>query len=129
MLILKGVIAFGSCFSPAVVAEESTSNAAEPIVMIPVQQRFMLVLQAPRNRGSGWRKVLLLQLLKRHIHDRIRPPIAVIEMPPFGFVDAEAFGLHRLAQQVALPALERRAAEVIRIRAVAELVVAAGHED
>src|SRR6266404_2884709 len=70
-----------------------------------------------------------VQFLKRRVADGVFAPVLVIEMPPFGFVDGEAFGLHGPAKQVAVPALQRSAAGVVGKGARRHFVVGAGHFD
>src|SRR5262249_5193269 len=79
-------------------------------------------------RRSG-EQDLFPQILKRPIQDRVLPPIAVVEVPPLGFKDFEAFGLHGAAQERAAPSLTAWAAEVVGVGAVGKLVVAGNHLD
>src|SRR5215475_6153076 len=67
--------------------------------------------------------VSLFQILKPRILNRILPPVAVVEVPPFHGIDAEALGFECVAQQVAVPALERSFTEIIGERPIAEFVV------
>src|SRR5690606_19004515 len=45
-------------------------------------------------------------LLEGDVEDRVRRPIPVVEVPPLPVVDAEALGLHRVTQHLAVPPLE-----------------------
>src|SRR5712664_3107471 len=53
-----------------------------------------------------------VELFEGNIQDPVFLPILVIEVPPFGLVDGEAFGLHGAAKQIAVPALERGATRI-----------------
>src|ERR1041385_554302 len=68
-----------------------------------------------------------LDPVEGHVADAVAAPILVIEMPPFLRVHGEALRLHRLPQQLAVPALERCAAGILRICTVRALVVGADH--
>jgi hypothetical protein len=46
------------------------------------------------------------QLLETLVQDRIPCPVGMVEVPPFEFVDREAFGLECAPQENAVPALE-----------------------
>ena len=81
----------------------------------------MLVHQAGRTDG--------VKLLEGNIQDRVFLPVLVVEVPPFGFIDGEAFGFHGAAKQVAVPALERGAAGIVGERARRHFIVSAGHLD
>src|SRR5574341_468465 len=65
-------------------------------------------LQASRLTGSRERLQPLVQ-------DRVLLPILEVEMPPLVRVHGEALRFHRLAQLLAVPALEARAAGVVGI--------------
>src|SRR6185312_5127765 len=85
----------------------------------------------PHSLGSGpvVDSPLPSEFLEGRIEDRILAPVLEIEVPPFFFVNGKAFGVHGSAEQVAMPALPRRAAGIIGKRAIRELVVAADHFD
>src|SRR5437899_1816282 len=62
-----------------------------------------------------------------HVEDRVLGPILVIEMPPLKIVDRETLTLHGAAQQLAMPAGERRTAGIIRVRTLGHFVIEADH--
>src|SRR5437867_1292506 len=62
--------------------------------------------QPDNTRGT------LADLLERQIQDWIPPPILIIKVPPFGFIDTEALRFHGAAEQVAVPALQRCASGI-----------------
>lgn len=68
-------------------------------------------------------------VLKRKIAYAILPPVLEIEVPPLRVVHREAILLHGAAQQIAVVALQRRAAELIRTKAIRQLVITADHLD
>src|SRR5260370_39714521 len=76
------------------------------------------------TRGS---LVRLCDLFKPDVQDGIFLPILVVEMPPLLGIDRETFLLHGLAEDGAALALFGRAAGVVGVRALAHLVIAAGH--
>src|SRR5580765_5385893 len=75
----------------------------------------------------GTASSLASELREPLVQHRILLPRPEVEVPPLVLVDGEAFGLHRMAERVAQPALLARAAEIPGVGAVAELVVAGRH--
>src|SRR5262249_38810674 len=84
---------------------------------------------APQHQAWPLPRLPARQLLERLVADGVLAPVLVVEVPPLRLVHREALRLHRPAQQVAVPALKRRAPDVVRVRAVRHLVVAADHLD
>ena len=72
---------------------------------------------------------LLLDLVESFVSDRVLAPVFVIKMPPFRFIHREPLRFHRIAQQLAVPPLERGSAGIIRICAVGRFVVRSDHLD
>src|SRR5687768_7641418 len=68
-----------------------------------------------------------LDLVETFVPDSIFSPVLVIEMPPFRVVNGEAFGLHRIPQQLAMPALQRCSARITGVRTIGCFVVRADH--
>ena len=54
-------------------------------------------------------------LVERDVPDWILLPILVIEMPPLRLIDGEALRLHCVAQQLAVPTLERSSTWIVRV--------------
>src|SRR5215470_12897448 len=71
----------------------------------------------------------LRDLSETNIEDWVLLPIFVVEVPPLGFVNGEAFRFHCGAQQIAMPALQRSTARIIWISTIGRLVVSAHHLD
>src|SRR5271163_3023453 len=70
-----------------------------------------------------------MQIFKLDVQDRVFVPVFVIEVPPLMLVDGEALGFHGAAKQIAVPALERSAAGIIRERSRRHFIVRARHLD
>src|SRR6267142_2016400 len=93
-----------------------------PILNVPFEKLdSVLMHQAGRTDR--------VELLEGNIQDRVLLPVLVVEMPPFGFVDGEAFGFHGAAKQITVPALERGAAGIVGERSRRHFIVGAGHLD
>src|SRR6266849_9982215 len=75
------------------------------------------------------RPVARIELFEGYIQNRVFLPILVIEVPPFGFIDSEAFRLHGAAKEVAMPSLKRSAAGIIEKRARRHFIIGARHFD
>ena len=82
---------------------------------LPPRPRWQCLRRGPRRgRGAGTRAGCA-ELLEAHVLNRIRSPVAVVEMPPFLRIHREPLGLHRSAEQGAQPALLGRSAGVIGV--------------
>src|SRR5215467_12664864 len=68
------------------------------------------------GRPNGMKPPVLfcVQFLKWDVSNGIFVPILVVEMPPLGFIDGEAFGFHGPTEKVAAPALQGSAARIVR---------------
>src|SRR5262245_1526986 len=66
-------------------------------------------------------------LLEGPVLDPVALPALEVEVPPLVLVHAEALGLHRVPEALALPALERGPADVVGVGAGAHLVVEPDH--
>src|ERR1039457_4040678 len=78
------------------------------------------------RRLRAWR---LVHPLEWGIANAVVPPVFVIEVPPFGFEDAEALVFHGAAEEVATGSLFGGASGVGGVGAERHLVVDAGHFD
>lgn len=68
-------------------------------------------------------------MLEGLVADGVVAPVLVVEVPPFVFVDGEAFGFHGGAEEVAEGALAGVAAGEVGVGAFAHFVVEGGHFD
>src|SRR6266567_3541297 len=114
-------------------AETNRSNTAKvlsvPRVLLFKRESPQEIPAAPlmlmHRAGAG----IQTKLFERNIQNRIFLPIFVVEVPPLGFIHREAFGFHRPAKQVAMPALQRSPARIVGKRARRHFIVSAGHLD
>src|SRR2546430_9443136 len=72
---------------------------------------------------------LAANFLESQVQNRVFPPVLVVKVPPLRVEHGEAFGLHGLPKQPAMPALERRPTRVVRIRAPRKLIITTHHLD
>src|SRR6185436_7407490 len=96
----------------------------------PTSAWFRLFLtRSVKDKGTSTptSSYLLLNLIEGYVTDSVLLPIFVIEVPPFGLVDFETLRLHCIAQQVAVPALQRSTTRIVRISAISRLVVSTHH--
>src|SRR6185436_19448216 len=65
--------------------------------------------------------------LEAEIANPIFAPVLVIEVPPFDGFNGETFVFHRVPEQTAVPALQRRPARIVGKRAVGSFIVRPDH--
>src|ERR1700690_867474 len=107
-------------------------SASHSISSFNEAKRHLTPSQGQSNRIQ--RNGLLLfrssiQIFKGRISDPEVRIVVIVEVPPLKAVYRKSLALHRLAQQVAVPAFDRSAAWIERIRALRHLVIPAGHAD
>ena len=71
--------------------------------------------------------ILVANLLKADVHDRVLLPIFVIEVPPLLRIDSETFFFHGLEQYRAFRPLLTGSPGIVGVSAFRHFVVPAGH--
>src|SRR5580692_9094393 len=70
-----------------------------------------------------------MQIFKLDVQNWILMPVFVIEVPPLVFLNGEAFRFHCAAKQIAMPALQRSSARIVRERSRRHFVISSRHLD
>src|SRR5258707_1403433 len=99
-------------FCWALIPEESVATRNVPSIHLVNRlcDKFIRIL-----RFILWISVFCgSELFERDIANGVVAPVLVVEVPPLEFKNAEAFGLHCPAEQIAVPALQRSAAGIVR---------------